>query len=148
MNSEVSNVLKLSPVTVVKAEKQAEPQLSSTGNGQNVARSEVVTVASNDLKVSTGNATEEKSKDSNKEGANSTLDLVKKAVDEGNLLLQVVKRNLQFKVDGDTQELVVKIVDSESGETVRQIPSDEMLALIKRMQESEEQLGLMIRDRA
>jgi len=43
---------------------------------------------------------------------------------------------------------VVKVVDSETGDVVRQIPSEEMLAFIRRMQELDGQQGSMIQDRA
>lgn len=144
MNSEIPTVLKLSPVTVVKADKQLEPRLSSAGTDVSSPHA----VSSNGLQVSTVNATEDPSNDAKKAESNFSLDQVKKAVDEGNSFLQVVKRNLQFKVDEATDELVVKIVDSESGELVRQIPSEEMLAFIERLQEQDGQQGLMIQDRA
>lgn len=149
MYSDITNVFKLSPVTVVKADKQAEPYLSSGEMQETVVRTPISLVSANDMQGSTINTTTEaKANESKKAELNSSLDLVKKAVDEGNSLLQVVKRNLQFKVDEATDELVVKIVDSESGELVRQIPSEEMLAFIERMQELEGQQGLMIQDRA
>ncbi|QPK65684.1 flagellar protein FlaG [Methylomonas sp. LL1] len=75
-------------------------------------------------------------------------ELVKEAVDQGNSLLQMAKRNLQFKVDEETNEQVVKIVDSDSGEVVRQIPTEEMLAFIRRMQELEGLQGSVLQDRA
>lgn len=144
MNSEIPTVLKLSPVTVVKADKQLEPRLSSAGTDVSSPHA----VSSNGLQVSTVNSAEDPSNDAKKAESNFSLDQVKKAVDEGNSFLQVVKRNLQFKVDEATDELVVKIVDSESGELVRQIPSEEMLAFIERLQEQDGQQGLMIQDRA
>lgn len=150
MNSEISNnVSTLSPVTIAKTEKQAESRLASTANEKEVVRAEARTAPSGGPSDAIGKVFDEKSKDpNNKDGKNASVDVVKKAVDEANALPQMVKRNLQFKIDEDTSELVVKIIDSESGEMVRQIPSEEMLALIRRMQDSEEQLGLMIRDRA
>ncbi len=74
---------------------------------------------------------------------------LKQAVKDANSVFQQTQRNLQFKVDDETNELVVKIVDKESGDVIRQIPSEEMLSLIKRMQELEtDQQGLVIRDKA
>lgn len=143
MNSGIPNILKLSPVTVVKTDKQAEPR-SFPGEGVD----DRLSVASNALQVPTVNLKEVKANESQKSDPNSSLDIVKKAVVEGNSLLQVVNRNLQFTVDETTKELVVKVVDSESGELVRQIPSEEMLAFLQRMQELEGQQGLMIQDRA
>ncbi|MDD2800338.1 MAG: flagellar protein FlaG [Methylococcales bacterium] len=51
-------------------------------------------------------------------------------------------------MDESTQKVVVKIVDSKSGDVVRQIPSEDMLTFIKRMQELDGQQGTMLQDRA
>jgi flagellar protein FlaG len=145
MNSDIPNILKLSPMAVVKTDMQVEPRLSS---GRKEETGVPLVVSSNDLQISKANSKEEAANESKKSESASSRDLIKKAVDEGNSMLQAVNRNLQFKVDEDTKELVVKVVDSKSGELVRQIPSEEMLALIKRMQQLDGQQGLMIQDRA
>ncbi|MAA76329.1 MAG: hypothetical protein CMN28_16685 [Salinisphaeraceae bacterium] len=43
---------------------------------------------------------------------------------------------LQFRVDDKTEKLVVSVVDRNSGEVLRQIPSEEMLALAEQLNES------------
>jgi flagellar protein FlaG len=72
---------------------------------------------------------------------------VKTAATKGNSILQEINRNLEFQVDDSTQKVVVKIVDSKSGDVVRQIPTEEMLAFIKRMQEMEGDQGTLLQDR-
>lgn len=42
-----------------------------------------------------------------------------------------INNNLEFSVDGDTQKLVVKIIDRTTKEVIRQIPSEEMLSIAK-----------------
>ncbi len=142
MNSEITNIVKLSPVTVVKADKQTEERPISEPKTETAVSKPV---NSNDFLSLTEKIKQEEEK---KTKSKPPLELVKKAADEGNALLQVVRRNLQFKVDDSTKELVVKIVDSESGELVRQIPSEDMLAFIKHMKEMEGLQGSMIQDRA
>ncbi|HRI93618.1 MAG TPA: flagellar protein FlaG, partial [Accumulibacter sp.] len=39
--------------------------------------------------------------------------------------------NLEFSVDGDTGQLVVKIIDRSTKEVIRQMPSEEMMAIAK-----------------
>jgi flagellar protein FlaG len=53
------------------------------------------------------------------------------------LLAQVqnVQRDLSFSVDDSTGDLVVQVVDGESGKVVRQIPSEEILRLAERLDE-------------
>lgn len=148
MNSEIPSILKLSHVTVGKADKQFEPRPSSGGKDEKDIQASLSLVPTDGLQVSNINTTEEKISDSKKAESKLSMDVVKKAVDEGNSILQVVKRNLQFKVDETTRELIVQVVDSDSGDLVRQIPSEEVLAFIERMQKLEGQQGLMIQDRA
>ena len=43
--------------------------------------------------------------------------------------------HLSFVVDDDTGSTVINIIDSENGELIRQIPSEELLTLRKKMGE-------------
>lgn len=146
MSSEIPSMLKLSPVTVVQtANKQTEDRNSS--NIENTdPRSSVGLVNQNELQVT--NQQEGGGVGSEKKAGEASPELIKQAVDEVNTFLQATKRNLQFKVDDETDELVVKIVDADSGKLVRQIPSEEMLAFIKRMQELDGKQGFVLQDRA
>lgn len=47
--------------------------------------------------------------------------------------VQVVKRGLQFSVDDSSGEVVVKVIDTDSGKLIRQIPSEELLKLAERL---------------
>ncbi len=49
------------------------------------------------------------------------------AVARLNDYVQVVRRELQFSVHDDSGRTVVKVLDRDTGEVVRQIPSEEML---------------------
>lgn len=42
-----------------------------------------------------------------------------------------VARNLQFSVDGDTGKTVIRVVDSDTNEVIRQIPGEEILAIAR-----------------
>lgn len=141
MSSEISNVLKLSPVTVVSSNSKQELQNANSSGVTQKVKSQESAAAQADPQVS-ADAKSEKNK------ADANLEAVKQAVDKGNSLFQEAKRSLQFEVDDATKEVVVKIVDSESGEVVRQIPAEETLQFVKRMQELEGQQGSMLQDRA
>lgn len=59
------------------------------------------------------------------------------AVRSANAYVQSVSTNIQFTLDRDTGRTIVKMVDSQTEEVLRQIPSEEMLAIsrsIDRMQ--------------
>lgn len=56
---------------------------------------------------------------------------VDSAVREINASMQSRSVGVRFEVDGDTDRLVVKVVDRLSGELIRQIPSEEVLRIAK-----------------
>lgn len=47
--------------------------------------------------------------------------------------VQNLQRALEFSVDKESGETVVKVVDSETKEVIRQIPSEELLAIANRL---------------
>lgn len=46
-----------------------------------------------------------------------------------------LQRNLNFSVDDSTGQVVVQVVDGDSGKIVRQIPSEDILRLAERLDE-------------
>lgn len=50
--------------------------------------------------------------------------------------LPLQARNLQFSIDEDTGKTVVKVVDPTTKEVIRQIPSEEILAIAKALDKS------------
>ena len=56
-------------------------------------------------------------------------------------LLQGQNRNLTFSIDENTERSVVTVLDSDSGDVIRQIPSEELLVLAERIQELQEDIG-------
>lgn len=49
-----------------------------------------------------------------------------KMVDELNSFIQDVRRELRFSVDRDSGRTVIKVIDSESQEVIRQIPPEDV----------------------
>lgn len=139
MNSEINNVSKLAPAAVLRFKQATAAVNESGGSGQTkVASADAVDSQSPTVKA-----------DEQKQAAKETsLELVRSAAAKGNSILQATNRNLEFQVDASTKKVVVKIVDSKSGDVVRQIPSEDMLAFIKRMQDLEGNHGAMLQDRA
>lgn len=58
---------------------------------------------------------------------------VEKAVESISDFVQSVRRNINFSVDDSSGRVVVKVIDTESGDLVRQIPSEEALALAENL---------------
>lgn len=51
------------------------------------------------------------------------------AVDNINNRVQNIQRDLSFSVDDDSGLTVIKVLDRQSGELIRQIPSEEVIAI-------------------
>ena len=74
--------------------------------------------------------------------AEPTAQQVQEAVDSITKALQPANSNLEFSVDPGTHIVVVKMVDSETGEVIREIPSKEILAIAESI--SQYQKGLLL----
>jgi len=61
---------------------------------------------------------------------------LEKVVSQLNAYIQNTQRDVDFSVDDSTGRVVVKVIDSQSEEVIRQIPSEEMLAISRHLVES------------
>ena len=79
---------------------------------------------------------------SNKNAAITRAEL-DKAVDYANETGKLLKRKLNFTIDDTTDRIVVRVVDEESGEVIRQVPATEMLRIsahLKQLREMNDQV--------
>jgi len=53
--------------------------------------------------------------------------------------------SIEFVVDADSHSIVVKVIDKQTRQLIRQIPSEEMLAIAKSVDKLE---GLLVREKA
>lgn len=58
-----------------------------------------------------------------------SLDQITKALDEVRAVVQPVAQSLQFSLDQDSGRTVIKVVDTDTNDVIRQIPSEEVLAM-------------------
>lgn len=58
---------------------------------------------------------------------------VEQALASVNEFVQSVQRDLQFSVDEELNTTVVKVIDSKSGELIRQIPEESFLELARKL---------------
>lgn len=56
-------------------------------------------------------------------------------VEELNEAILGVRRELKFSIDQDSGKAVVQVLDSETGDMIRQLPSDEVLAVSKHIRD-------------
>jgi flagellar protein FlaG len=71
---------------------------------------------------------------------------VEKAVEEiKQAMATMSSTDLNFTIDGDTKQTVVRVVDSQTGSTIRQIPAQEVIDIAKAMDRAQ---GLLLRQKA
>jgi len=74
---------------------------------------------------------------------------VEEAVDQIKEQVQLVRRGLQFSVDDDSGKTIVRVIDSDSGDLIRQIPSEEFVAISQAIAHNLERLqGVLLKDEA
>jgi flagellar protein FlaG len=74
---------------------------------------------------------------------------VQQAVTRLNGYVQSLRRDLQFTVDEESGRSIVKVIDSETGELIRQIPAEEILAVSRAISRTMGGLeGLIFHDQA
>ncbi|MES1983083.1 MAG: flagellar protein FlaG [Pseudomonadota bacterium] len=74
---------------------------------------------------------------------------LQQAVDNINKTMQQNNSNVEFTIDRETKDVVIKVVESKTGDVIRQFPSEEILSIsrsIDRMQQLQQ--GLLIRQKA
>ena len=49
--------------------------------------------------------------------------------------VQSLQKNITIQVDNETGDIMVKVISEEDGKVIREIPSEELLALAARMEE-------------
>ncbi len=74
-----------------------------------------------------------------------SMDQVKQAVQDINQSLQSRSQGLEFSIDGDTKEVIIKVIDQETKEVLRQMPSKEALEIAKAL---DQMLGKIIKTKA
>ena len=70
---------------------------------------------------------------------------VQAAVDHVNAALVASNRSIEFTVDQDTRAVIVRVIDKQDGSVLRQVPSQEMVAIAKALDQLQ---GLLLRNRA
>jgi flagellar protein FlaG len=67
-------------------------------------------------------------------------------LDNINKALKQANKSLEFTIDSDTKRSIVKLVDSETGDVIRQFPSEEALAISKAIDRIQQ--GMLLKQQA
>jgi flagellar protein FlaG len=74
-----------------------------------------------------------------------TLAQLTQAINSINQAMSAMSSDIQFSLDEDSNRTIIKIVDQETKEVLRQIPSAEALAIAKALDQAQ---GLLIKQKA
>ena len=110
--------------------------------GQSGSAAKVVTTTSENIQ-----ADRAKSKELAKQAAQN-IEVVREAAKDLNEFAQKIQTNLSFSVDEASGRSVITVIDTQSGEVIRQIPAKEVLAVANLIRESTasdvEKVGLLL----
>lgn len=70
---------------------------------------------------------------------------IRKALEEANRMAQSLGGSLEFSIDQRTGKALVRIIDTSTHQLIRQIPSEEMLAIARSLDKLQ---GLLIKQQA
>lgn len=71
---------------------------------------------------------------------------VQKAVESVKQMVEAIKPNsLQFSIDDDTGKTIVRVSDAQTGEMIRQIPSEELLDIARSLDKMQ---GMLLQQKA
>lgn len=95
--------------------------------------------------AATGSSSPTSAEGSPRQIAENMPQAVGHAVEKINKFVQTLTNDIQFSVDKDTDLLLVKVVDRETKEVIRQIPSEEIVEIAKALDNFR---GLLIKQQA
>lgn len=117
------------PVTPAVASVQAAPILPDSSLQ---LPSTAVAAVGDAQKASAGDtATSNQGQNPANTGAETPSQTLEGALEELNRGMQAWSTQLQFEVDPEIQRLVVSVLDAETGDTIRTIPSEAVLRMAK-----------------
>ena len=71
---------------------------------------------------------------------------LKNALDNINQMLKQSNKGIEFSVDDSTKKSIVKVVDSNTGDVIRQFPSEDALAITRSIDRIQQ--GLLLKQKA
>lgn len=72
-----------------------------------------------------------------KQGAEVTNDVLEKAIEEANEVFKHVRPDIKFVLDSDTKEVVLMMVEPNTGDVIRRYPTEQALAITDAISKSQ-----------
>ncbi|MDF0532967.1 flagellar protein FlaG [Shewanella sp. A32] len=122
----------------------------AVNTGVNIASSGATIAAGQDSqnqqKTKNVNANEGSTQAQNQQSGAKSQDNLQSVTEQLSQTMEMMRKGLQFRVDEQSGENVVSVFDIESGDVIRQIPSDEALKLAAKLSEVAD--GLLMKTQA
>lgn len=67
---------------------------------------------------------------------------LQRLINSMNKAIQQGSSNLEFTMDNDSERILVRLIDTSTGDVIRQIPSEEMLAIAQSIEQMQQ--GLLL----
>lgn len=123
---------------LVRASEQAPVKALSSSQAEGRNASDLAGSSAAVSQVQNSQATSDVSKAEKLQARNDAQrEQLDDAVSQLNDFVQNVQRDLQFEVDNDLGQTIVKVVDQKTQEVIRQIPDELALRLAKNLQQDE-----------
>jgi flagellar protein FlaG len=123
---------------LVRTSEQAPARALSSSQAEGRNASDLAGSSAAVRQVQNPQATSEASKTEKLQARNeATREQLDDAVSQLNDFVQNVQRDLQFEVDNDLGQTIVKVVDQSTKEVIRQIPDELALRLAENLQQDE-----------
>lgn len=123
---------------LVRSGAQAPAKAMSSSQAEGGKAPDLAASGSNGLAVQSPQATTEASKAEKLQArSEEQRDELNDAVSQLNDFVQNVQRDLQFEVDNEMGQTIVKVVDQSTQEVIRQIPDEVAMRLAEKLQQDE-----------
>jgi len=123
---------------LVRSGAQAPAKALSSSQAEGLKAPDLASSSSENRQVqSLQAATEPFKAEKLKERSEAQREDLGQAVSQLNDFVQNVQRDLQFEVDNDLGQTIVKVVDQQTQEVIRQIPDEVALRLAEKLQQDE-----------
>ncbi len=143
--SDAANAVKYQPSQVRQADTPAGQEKRRAGNDSNSSPPgtgiKLLRTASDSAQATAGNMVQASQQTDNgaseqTQQASSNKKNSEEAIQELKNTLEEIKHNrLEFSVHEDTGRTVVKIIDQDTGEVIKQLPPEELLDLAEKLKE-------------
>ena len=133
---------------IPSASAAMEAQFARTASPQGVTpqrTGDSATRAASVAEVRSTGSTQAPTRSGNEATAEPDRETLLQAVEDVRKAIEPVAQNLRFSIDDDTGRTIVKVVDMQTDEVIRQMPSKEVLAISKAIGKLQ---GLLIQQKA